>query len=1246
MGFLPKSRSGWIGVACLSVLILGSGGVVGAKYGHNVFVSGQMAWENLVSLNPYAPVDRAELKKYAESHKPPKWVEEEGAHYTYKFDPRKYMADGPWCLQSGEPQSGNVASCTLAVMNLDAVMVGYTTEWTVQSVSAAAFGCGATISAFGYCTVTGGGATKVYSGSSPWPVDAQTAVADFVTAHPAPETWWGWVVIVYAAAATGDTTETTYLATGFFSPDAAIAPRPLPQPVWCGDTEWSLPVTFSIQNVKVMGRTMTDSSGTRTIPRFPTDISSDYHFQNGENCTSSVTFGGNTVTVAQTEDAEVWMSTFLAAINYAKAPTANLSYAEVQSIEIGGDSAVEVPTDSASFYSPNGEWFTATNEEPEDSHWHFFGDGNTFKLHRLEAASPNEDCQAWSTSLVRGPVRYRVLAGAMWPDIEGTGLPAGFRVDAGLKHWVDESTEEIVWLEPGLSDYYVMALWSAQGYGTYVYNKTGTYSLHECTPYVDADWLEANGLDLGNGSDGNDNAHPIIALHSLEAVLDSEDPYWGPPVTIQHEDVSIDIPPNEVDRPTEWAGSGGASTNPSDTGIWTVAEDASAPKITRTLASRYPIKMGILASWDAAYEGRPYGPQGANDGEDWIICNVANFDSAATLSAWPELAAIETEDVTDWDNSSYLKIVFSSSPAAADHQQFSLKIGYDIYDPTDPCYNCFSYRFGVDGEFDYEVTHQEATVYGTLDDGLLVFDLGLIERGPTNHLQHVTDVELFLPNVAGTYELEAATLAGDWRKWGETQKVASEAFAPQACPNPWKFKQDFHGFGCTVNGMNCLDIAYGYEQFEYVQRGLKGQQYAQYCPDMEDPPSIDPTVAKSLVRLVGELQYQQQFDAEYDNEIVDAATLDEDDNRLCSMYWWDLERVKLFSGKAAINCGTTFLSGIPYRNRTVTMHWSAYGCGHGLVVNGEGTASAERYRGGGGAYSTNPNTYAWKFMRKDRTDPEAEWVEFGSFEPDVDGRYITQPALETYRQAPPVGDEEWEEEPPRGYDYGIKSPGQSTVETISPFDTREFALIYVPGEAGGRDIYVVEHATNLIYVFEYSAADGIQHIYSSDAGAWYRDGIAKTPYDLPKTDVEPANTDGSPAGYVTKQGVLYLYHLKDNALHRLISVDWGGSWGEDATVIPASENLAKAVEFEYEGRQYCYGVDTSGNLYCYTSNTHFAETTYTLGTNKFLIVAGADETVQPGCYRAHGRLWAYTFLSDDRKAYVSVDFGKTWTLEA
>ena len=215
-------------------------------------------------------------------------------------------------------------------------------------------------------------------------------------------------------------------------------------------------------------------------------------------------------------------------------------------------------------------------------------------------------------------------------------------------------------------------------------------------------------------------------------------------------------------------------------------------------------------------------------------------------------------------------------------------------------------------------------------------------------------------------------------------------------------------------------------------------------------------------------------------------------------------------------------------------------------------------------------------------------------------------------------------------------------EEIGRFATREWAL----GEAypvGSGRIFVVEHAANIIYVLEHVPGEGIRHIYTSNASQWYEDAISKAPYALPRQDVEDANTDGSPCGYVDKQGKFYLYHLKGGDLKKLISTNWGNTWGTEATVI-SGHDLAWSTEVYDEGIQYALAITNSGSLRCYRSSTHFAEATWTQNTNWWEIATGVDTDGAPGAYFSHGWLYCYAFVGGNRTCYKSQNHGQTWTL--
>lgn len=319
--------------------------------------------------------------------------------------------------------------------------------------------------------------------------------------------------------------------------------------------------------------------------------------------------------------------------------------------------------------------------------------------------------------------------------------------------------------------------------------------------------------------------------------------------------------------------------------------------------------------------------------------------------------------------------------------------------------------------------------------------------------------------------------------------------------------------------------------------------------------------------------------------------------------------------KTAVRCyQITCVRGLPYT--FYGTHWVG-GAGHGMCK----TTGGDRKRG------TYPyDDIADLYERPMGSTDEGDYVlaeddvradEHGHWH-DADG--------DNGGGAPTTGDQELMEWAVKGKEY----------VSLGQFYTREYSVadvVYV----GGGGVYVVEWKRNMIFVFEH-ATEGIQHLYTSPPEHYYGGGHDQTGYALPKLDVE--ETDGSPAGYMDKNAKLYLYHLLDGTLKRLVSTDLGQNWSE-ATDVITGENISKAIELWQDGISYCLAVNGDGALHCYRSKDHFSDGTWTVGTNKFLIASGVED-VQPGGYFAGDKLYCFIGVGDDRKGYQSGDLGRTW----
>ena len=312
------------------------------------------------------------------------------------------------------------------------------------------------------------------------------------------------------------------------------------------------------------------------------------------------------------------------------------------------------------------------------------------------------------------------------------------------------------------------------------------------------------------------------------------------------------------------------------------------------------------------------------------------------------------------------------------------------------------------------------------------------------------------------------------------------------------------------------------------------------------------------------------------------------------------------------------VNGLPY-----TFHGTKYvgGRGHGMAV----TQAADT--GAGEPFPRKRSGMTSNLYRRHLgSEDDGDWalVSSGGFSVDEHSHWTSD--------AQPITDNA---DPGRAiYEYAIRQAG--AYDSLGRFATREFADLQVI-IAGGGGVYVVEWKRNIIFVFEHND-EGIQHLYTSPPRHYYAGGRNQASYDQPHTDV--AETSGSPAGYVDKHGFLYLYHVNNNAVQKLVSVDMGQNWSAEQSVI--NDSISKAIELWKDGVSYCLAIGTNGALYCYRSATHFDDGTWTVGTNKFLVASGMED-VQPGGYFSGDKLYAFAGVGTARQGYESLDLGRTWS---
>lgn len=947
-----------------------------------------------------------------------------------------YSATGPLCDVSGAPRAGVGYSFNLALLNLPAHFGGTDVPWMPpfgedRWPSCAASACGGQVS-MGLDRMVEGSTTNLSREAYPQLSDDEyAALLDWAGGVPDNT---GFVAFIFVATAWVGGMEgpraSVFKAFGYYH----YAPTPNTydwREIWVGDTEWVLTGSLTFDNLQCKLRT-TEHWSQKFAFRHWSHRSANYGlFTSADETVSVATIGAASVSATSEYD-EQTSPAFNATIVQAWTPAINSDYAQVQDVSsnIGGvhlDLNLSLWSKPYDAISDEPHWVGSV-QQPENPGggwpwaWHFFTSGSTFCMHQVEPGwfGPDENhIYGTATATVFGPVRFDVRAGrGGHQDSEAFPLPAGFLVDVGLRHYIDETETEIIWLGPGTSRYYTFCLvgiwYNVPGTSL----KTGRYGFGNVTPTIKEEWLRDNRelLTYQHTVDGDpyggqiDNRRCYLALPSLEANPDTTEPYWGDALHYVWSDVSIDVPPGYEERPTAWTAGAGATVDPEDSGKWTAS--AAGAVITRALASRYDARMNYLAFvWDV---GMP-----AYD-RDWPIIAKANHQLAADP---PQVAAVcQVEDVTNYDNSRIMLFSFKDGrfPEDVDWSQATLKLTYALYDIRDewylqPAYNGWN-RFGANGVFEYDRYDGTYTFKGfgeKLPEGHpptrhLFFDLGELQRSNTVNLRHVCSIELALPT-AGSYELDDARLIKDPSKHGA---AVYPHLRPQQGTNPWNWITCGCGWGSTFEGVPHLNIPNGSETYfsRDVQYGIKGLQFYQYNPawlaDQEEPPEpLDPTSARNLQRLVAVLGLQEQLTATVlDAGQVGKATTDEHGNSLGFLYFWDLHRPDSDCGdqRAALTVGTLEQFGVtcPLIPLCANVRWSTHGRGQGLAYQGGTFVRGEAFS------SDDPGeglAQVWKRPLDDEGNPVLDddgepmpWVLCGSFSPDWTGRFVTPPLPEAW----------------------------------------------------------------------------------------------------------------------------------------------------------------------------------------------------------------------------------------------------------
>lgn len=957
----------------LSAVIVLSVVVCVGKAARNRWLAGKWAWEAAESSNPLGPVDPAAAARYGERLAPP-------------LKPSKPIR-GKVTIDLSEYWDGvltKTADTVSTAYTLDLCVTNLNQSTGVPEASVTAEFCGAQIG-----IAYAGYLDKLDYGT--WPERLQAAwdewaalVQQYNEEHPEETplsdaycTYWS------ATAQVGGTSDTDYLVTGWA--DTIVGP-PDP-PVWVGPTEWKLSGSFGISNLVNTVRCGADWKQGRLDPtkdRLPIrswhdryaqyilcatdqtqvtaaigicEVTFDYDFPAPEGITVEAPIGMTPVIIGG-ESSQLTLSFSCNDLH-----SLDTDYCYVDNVKWGGE-----PLDltRVSFWSDDGSEWTASASQPSGTHLHIFGSGTKITMHRVGTGTSEAAGAIEAQAL--GPIRYNLHAAAFAPDSE-VAVPEEeeeWSAFTGLYVYEDEETMVPVYLGQGLSDYYMQLWWYVSGD---VNNriKTGEYyfdfDFQGCR--VKDSYLNAH-YEYFDNDDNQDNHHGMVVLPSIESSVSTDDPYWAGAIEITHSNISVDIPPGETERPSEWVGDGVTVDN--ETNQWVVG--ASGGTVTRELKSRYFVRMDYIAA------KVPEGGWWNADAPIWQKANA--IEDADDLPA--AVTACPVEDVTNYDNSSWLELSFSTWPTGAVGQTVTLTLDYRLVWVYDPCYTCAEHRYmSPDGEWEYGYSEASTSFSGDLQsDGTVRFDLGELERSNTVNLQHVTNVTFTFPaGAAGTYVLDDVRLVDDDDVTDDPVLVFQAAIAP------WAFLTDFTGAGGTASGVACLNLAYGYEDKRGCQRGMAQTQYSQHCPESEAQGDI--SAPKALSRMVNELNWQEQISATYPTSAWQAAMTDDEGHTMGNgPYWWDLARGTGdgLDGRGGI--AVRHLVAVPYGTGpvpvTVNCYWTCGGRVHGLAYN-----SGERNRLASGVIAV-----------RRRLKTGGEWESMGTCDTDGYGRFQTLPIGENY----------------------------------------------------------------------------------------------------------------------------------------------------------------------------------------------------------------------------------------------------------
>ena len=464
---------------------------------------------------------------------------------------------------------------------------------------------------------------------------------------------------------------------------------------------------------------------------------------------------------------------------------------------------------------------------------------------------------------------------------------------------------------------------------------------------VDQDWREANNENVGGETETQNDQRAGLCMWPLTAADRTSAPWWSSGFGAAHLS-SIDI--NDTyglpSRASPWTAGAGVAVDPSDNDKWTVTAGATAPAVSRSLATRYWLRLDRLSSgWTPGDEYHP----------DWPIMLKANLPIEVTLDDPDWWTAVPSEDITNWSNYRYVQLGINAARAGT----VRVTIAYSVPTVSDPCYTGATYRWA---EFDYSRARYSRSYDVTVAAGANTALIDLVlnrEHAPITgayRMQVVDSIAISLPANPGetddTWTLTGLALVEDPGE-GEREEPGSHTEVRYKRSWAW-IGYNWFGFGSVVDGKDALEIDYGYG-YGMQESKLLYIQHAQHNPDSEATTRID--AAKVLGRLSNELGWQEGWTTSWPSGGPEgsAENEDADEDRVdSSLYWWDIKQsttdLTLANLEVALCCGTyAIAAGVPYDLR---FYKYPRGAVHGIAVHPSYTAVIRDTAGAIDVYAT------------------------------------------------------------------------------------------------------------------------------------------------------------------------------------------------------------------------------------------------------------------------------------------------------